>query len=107
MTKKKPQDGDDLADLAHVLPPVPSTNAPRRFVSTESGIAVLQSGGTVEEALAADDAQDARWAARLAAEAQEAADRATRRQLDIAERRMRLADRLRRQRAREQGQGSS
>lgn len=135
MTKPKPPDGDDLADLSHVLPPAPSNPAPRRLVATESGIGVLQSGGTLEEALAADDAQDRRWQERLDAEAQERRDAAERRRLDldarraraaaeaaeredraaklkldVAERRLRVNDRLRRLRAREtrsDGRGSS
>lgn len=101
MTKPKSPDGDELGDLAGVLPPLAPTPRPDRVVSTVSGLAVLLAGGSLPEALEADDEQDARWAEQQDAEAQERADRASRRQLDLAERRMRLADRLRRQRARE------
>jgi hypothetical protein len=89
MTRKKPPDGDELADLQHVLPPC-DDRPPRRRVATESGLAVIAAGGSLEEALAADAEQDARARAAHEAEEHRQADLAEKRRLDIAERRLRI-----------------
>lgn len=82
-------DGDDLADLRHVLPPY-DDRPPVRRLETEAAVLVLAAGGTYEEALEAEREQDARLAAARAAEEQRQADLAERRRLDLAERRLRI-----------------
>jgi hypothetical protein len=74
-------------------------------VTTVDGVAVLLRGGTVAEALAADAELLARLRAEDEAAAQLRADRAETRRLDLAEQRMRVADRARRLRRRQEREG--
>jgi len=116
-----PAGGDDLADLADVLPPVRPTSPPTRSIQTLAGVAALDRGATLDEALAVDAAEIARLDAEDAAEEAErehrrqvAVERADRqraeeerraaaaarldekRQLDLIEQRLRVQDRIRR-----------
>jgi hypothetical protein len=77
-----------------------------RFVCTVDGIAVLAAGGSVEEALAADDAAEARWAAEREAEAELLRLKVQKRKHDLAEQRLRIDARLRRRQRLSGGSGA-
>jgi hypothetical protein len=118
MTKPKPPDGDDLSDMAHVLPPPvedePTPEQKRRraaIPATPAGLLLAAQGAPWDAVLDADEAQNAAWG-REAEQAREAAAKAReqiekRRELDLIERRLRVQRAARREARSQQGGTSS
>jgi hypothetical protein len=110
MTKPKPPEGDDLADMQHLLPPEhpepPSTYVKRWPTWTTAGAAALSTRPADEAARLDDELQD-RWHEQDEAEEQARQDAAEKRKLDLAEQRLRVSDRVERLKRRRGRRGNS
>jgi hypothetical protein len=77
-----------------------------RLVSTGDGLAVLMAGGSLEDALAADDRFAVEAEARNAADAVRREGEAEKLRLDLMERKVRIRQRIERHRRRSGGSGA-
>ena len=110
MTRPKPPDGDDLRDLRDVLPPVTEDEPTAeqrarrlRIPATLAGVQVAAAGGSWDDVLAADKAENARLDAEDEALRALQEAEAERRRLDNMERRLRVGRLAEREKRRREG----